>query len=96
MCIMLLTVSIMTAGCINRANWQARVAEDRGKPLVYASIYPMYDFAKKFGGDRIDSMDGSTGRGGAPWLGAHRPMLVEIERADVFIYNGVGMEPWGG
>jgi zinc transport system substrate-binding protein len=94
MCIMLLTVSIMTAGCINRANWQARVAEDRGKPLVYASIYPMYDFAKKIGGDRIDlRMAVPAGAEPHGWEPTAR-MLVEIERADVFIYNGVGMEPW--
>jgi zinc transport system substrate-binding protein len=93
-CIMLIIVSIMTAGCINSANRQARVAEDRGKPLVYASIYPMYDFAKKIGGDRIDlRMAVPAGAEPHGWEPTAR-MLVEIGRADVFIYNGVGMEPW--
>lgn len=93
-CIMLLIVSIMTAGCINSANRQARVTEHRGKPLVYASIYPMYDFAKKIGGDRIDlRMAVPVGAEPHGWEPTAR-LLVEIERADVFIYNGAGMEPW--
>ena len=93
-CILCLIVSIMTAGCMDSANRQTRVAEDRSRPLVYASIYPMYDFTKKIGGDRIDlRMAVPAGAEPHSWEPTAR-LLAEIERADVFIYNGIGMEPW--
>jgi zinc transport system substrate-binding protein len=61
---------------------------------VYASFYPMYDFAVKLGGDKVNVVN-MTPSGTEPhdW----EPTASDIsglESADVFIYNGAGMEHW--
>ncbi|MDR1589393.1 MAG: metal ABC transporter substrate-binding protein [Oscillospiraceae bacterium] len=72
---------------------------DAGSPAdavmsVYASFYPMYDFAVKIGGDKVNAVN-MTPSGTEPhdW----EPTAADIsglEAADVFIYNGAGMEHW--
>ncbi len=91
---LLLAILLITAGCAGSANKQSRIAAEQGKPVVYASIYPMYDFAKNIGGDRIDLiMAVPAGAEPHDWEPTAR-LMVQLEEADVFIYNGVGMEPW--
>jgi len=65
-----------------------------GKLLVYASFYPMYDFAAKIGGDRIElNIVVPTGSDPHDW--EPTPVLIAgLEKAEVFIYNGAGMEHW--
>lgn len=61
---------------------------------VYASFYPLYDFAKKVGGELVDGHvivpDGADPHSFEP----SPKLLTQLETADVFIYNGLGMEPW--
>lgn len=61
---------------------------------VYTSIYPIYDFASKIGGDKIRLTNMVPG-GVEPH--DYEPTAYDItglEKADVFIYNGAGMEHW--
>ncbi len=92
---MLLLVAVLTAaGCTYSSNKQARIAEEQNKPIVYASIYPMYDFTKNIGRDRIDlRMVVPPGAEPHDWEPTAR-LMAQMEEADVFIYNGVGMELW--
>lgn len=64
------------------------------KPVVYASIYPMYDFARKIGKDKIDLRliipPGAEPHGWEPTA----KMMMELEKADVLIYNGAQIEMW--
>lgn len=63
---------------------------------VYASFYPMYDFAVKIAGDRADVVC-LVPPGGEPHI--WEPTAADItglERADVFVYSGAGMERWVG
>jgi len=54
----------------------------------------MYDFANKIGGDRINLVNiMPAGTEPHHWEPSPKDIL-EIEKADVFIYNGAGMEPW--
>lgn len=64
------------------------------KPVVYTSIYPMYDFANQIGKDKID-LRKMIPPGAEPhdWEPTAK-LMAELEKADVFIYNGVNMEPW--
>ena len=79
-------------------NGQARQEENadsaEGKLGVMASFYTMADFAEKIGGDRTDiTCMVPTGTEPHDW----EPSTTDItglERADVFIYNGAGMEHW--
>lgn len=64
------------------------------KLSVYASFYPMYDFAVKIGGDKVNVVN-MVPAGTEPhdW----EPTAADItglEKAAVFIYNGAGMEHW--
>ncbi len=61
---------------------------------VYASIYPMYDFASKIGGDKIN-LSNMVPSGTEPHDWEPTAMnITHLEEADVFIYNGAGMEHW--
>lgn len=65
-----------------------------GKLTVYTSFYPMYDFASKIGGDKVTIVN-MVPAGTEPhdW----EPTAADItglEKADIFIYNGAGMEHW--
>lgn len=65
-----------------------------GKLLAYTSFYPMYDFAKKVGGDKAQVVN-MTPDGTEPhdW----EPTATDVaglEKARVFIYNGAGLEHW--
>lgn len=61
---------------------------------VVASYYPLYDFAKEVGGNKI-TISSITPPGAEPH--DYEPSaraLVNAQKADVFIYNGGHMEPW--
>ena len=61
---------------------------------VYASVYPIYDFAKKIAGDKLDvemvMPQGTEPHGWEPDTKA----IKNLENADLFIYNGAGLESW--
>lgn len=68
--------------------------KDSGKLKVLASFYPMYDFASKIGGDYAEvKMLIPSGFEPHSWEPSTRDML-SFEEADVFVYNGAGMEQW--
>ncbi|AEG16927.1 ABC-type metal ion transporter, periplasmic subunit [Desulfofundulus kuznetsovii DSM 6115] len=64
------------------------------KIAVVATIYPLYDFARQVGGDRVE-VTRLLPAGAEPhtWEPTPRDMAA-LTRAKVFIYNGAGMEPW--
>lgn len=64
------------------------------KIKVMASFYPMYDFAVQIGGDKV-SVENMVPAGMEPhdWEPAASD-IAALEKADVFIYNGAGMEHW--
>lgn len=69
-------------------------AESGGKLSVYTSFYAMYDFAGKIGGDRIE-LTNLVPAGTEPHEWEPSPLdIANLERADVLVYNGAGMEGW--
>lgn len=65
-----------------------------GTLLVYASFYPMYDFAAKIGGDRARVVNMvPAGMEPHDWEPAAAD-IAGLEAADVFVYNGAGFEHW--
>lgn len=69
-------------------------AEGSGKLSVVTSFYPMYDFTKKIGGDRVD-VTNLVPAGTEPhdWEPSTTD-IKKLEGADVFVYNGADMEQW--
>lgn len=67
---------------------------DSGKIQVYTSFYAMYDFAKMLGGDKADIYNMCpTGTEPHDYEPTAQDM-AKLSKADVFIYNGLGMEAW--
>ena len=61
---------------------------------VHTSIYPLYEVAKKVSGNNLNVK--LVVPNGAE-LHSYRPTpkeIAEIEKTDLFFYNGVGLEPW--
>ncbi|MGB8452139.1 MAG: metal ABC transporter substrate-binding protein [Anaerocolumna sp.] len=65
-----------------------------GKLNVYTSFYPLYDFAVKVGGDKVN-VTNLVPAGTEPhdWEPATTDIL-SLEKGDVLIYNGLGLEHW--
>ena len=61
---------------------------------VFTSLYPMYDFAKKIGGEKVNVIN-MVPAGTEPhdWEPNAKDM-AGLEEADIFIYSGAGMEIW--
>lgn len=89
-CACTLSLSLLT-GC---GTQPADTAAGDGRLRVLTSFYPMYDFACKIGGDCID-VTNMVPSGTEPhdWEPSTND-LKNLEKADVFIYNGADMEPW--
>lgn len=82
-----------TTGCV--VNQQASAPQaPKGKIIVTATIYPLYEFACQVGGERAQ-VKKLIPAGGEPhsWEPSPRDM-VSIFNGQVFIFNGAGLEPW--
>jgi zinc transport system substrate-binding protein len=87
-------VVILVSGCNRNAANNLQETAKGGKIVVYASIYPMYDFVRNIGKDRIDlRLVVPPGAEPHEWEPTAK-FMAELEKADVFIYNGAGMELW--
>lgn len=90
----ILFIALLT-GCSPRQEDTSAVRSTNNNTIkVYASIYPMYDFASKIGGDKIN-LSTMVPSGTEPHDWEPTAMdITHLEEADVFIYNGAGMEHW--
>lgn len=97
--ILLLMSALILSGCgnskVNTQNSNMGSSSDSGKKLtVYTSFYPMYDLTKKVGGDKINLKD-LVPAGTEPHDWEPTPSdMGNLEKADILIYNGAGMEAW--
>lgn len=63
------------------------------RPLVVASFYPLYDFARQIAGDRAEVVSlVPTGVEPHDWEPSPRD-VARVEKAAVFVYNGAGFDP---
>ena len=68
------------------------IAGDKLK--VMASFYPMYDFAQKIGGDQVEVTNMVPARTEPHDWEPAASDIKGLEEADIFVYNGAGMEHW--
>ncbi|HYF92270.1 MAG TPA: metal ABC transporter substrate-binding protein [Symbiobacteriaceae bacterium] len=67
-----------------------------GKIKVAASFYPVYEFTRAVGGDRVDLIN-LVPAGTEPHDWEPAPGQIKaLNQADLFIYNGAGFEHWAG
>jgi zinc transport system substrate-binding protein len=65
-----------------------------GKPLVVASVFPVYEFARQVADDRAQVVAlVPTGVEPHDWEPSPQDM-AQVRRARLFVYNGAGLEPW--
>jgi len=65
-----------------------------GRPLVVASVFPVYEFARQVAGDRAQVVSlVPTGVEPHDWEPSPQDM-AQVRRARLFVYNGAGFEPW--
>ncbi|MGN0182030.1 MAG: metal ABC transporter solute-binding protein, Zn/Mn family [Candidatus Ornithomonoglobus sp.] len=85
-------LALTLAACGSNPNTEADTKSE--KLQVYTSFYAMYDFARQIGGDMVDVYDmcppGSEPHDFEPTA----QDMAKLTKADVFIYNGMGMESW--
>lgn len=92
----LLAGIVLLSGCSKTGEAKKTNDENNSKDglKVYASVYPMYDFTKKIAGDKLDvemiMPQGTEPHGWEPDSNA----IKNLENADMFIYNGAGLESW--
>lgn len=89
-----LSSSLLLAGCSGANSNTSSNSSDSGKLKVYTSFYPMYDFAKKIGGDKVE-VENLVPAGVEPhdWEPSTKD-IAKLGESNVFIYNGAGMESW--
>lgn len=80
---------LLPVGCANTQS-----GHNSEKLQVYTSFYAMYDFAKQIGGDKADvyimCQPGQEAHDFEPTA----QDMAKLSKADIFIYNGMGMEHW--
>ena len=83
----------LLAACGGAAGGSASAAAS-DKVQVVASFYPMADFAQKVGGDHVE-VTNLVPAGTEPHEWEPSPKdITKIQSAQVFVYNGAGMEGW--
>ena len=72
----------------------AAVPAPAGRISVVASFYPLYEFARQVGGDRV-TVRNLVPAGAEPHDYELTPRdVIAVNEARVVIYNGAGLEPW--
>lgn len=83
----LLALVLIAPGCKKQET-------DNGKLQVVTTLFPLYDFAKRIGGEKAD-VQLLLPPGVEPHSFEPRPEdMVRVNRADLFIYTNKVMEPW--
>ena len=95
--IFLIIISLVLVGCTKDPATVEIREKVEGKAdviKVFVSFYPYYDFAQKVGGDNVQ-ISTIVPAGTEPHSFEPSPKTIaKLEKADIFIYNGLDMEPW--
>lgn len=87
-------VAVIAIGIFFTINRTAADNQDGSKLQVTATYYPLYDFAKNVGGNKVQ-VTNQTPAGAEPHDYEPSPKAVAAaQESAVFVYNGGHMEPW--
>jgi zinc transport system substrate-binding protein len=93
----LLTVAaLVLAGCARREATPTEPAEPVAAPRisVVASFYPLYEFARRVGGEGADVRNLTPSGAGAHDYEPTAQDVIALQSARLVVYNGAGFEPW--
>jgi len=92
--VVLMLAGALVAGCGGTTGKAPVLPEGSTRLKVATSIYPMYEFTKQVAGDKIDLVNLVTA-GTEPHDWEPSPGHIKaLNKAQVFIYNGLGIEHW--
>lgn len=90
----LFLLAVVTAGIVVMLKQPTADKPEAGKLSVVASYYPLYDFVKSVGGDKV-LVTNMTPPGAEPHdYEPSAKALAEAQKSSVFVYNGGRFEPW--
>jgi zinc transport system substrate-binding protein len=85
----------MLGGCGKEEEAGAtKLDQKNDKLIVYTTIYPLYDFAQKIGGEFIQVHQIIPPGSEAHHFEPSAKLLATLSQADILIFNGADMEPW--
>lgn len=83
-----LSFTLVSAGCLSKPN----TAKPADKLKVVTSVYPVYEFAKQVGGEKVDlSLLVPPGAEPHDWEPTAKE-IIQIKSAKLFLYHGAGLE----
>lgn len=89
---LVLILVLVLSGCSSTINTGEK--ENKGKPIVYTSFYPVYNIVSEVAGDTLD-LRTFMPIGQDPHLWEPSPKNIkELSEADLLIVNGANMEKW--
>jgi zinc transport system substrate-binding protein len=91
---MFLFVFIFLTACSETNNSSEKTDNKQQKLVIYTSMYPLAFFAEKIGGNLV-TVHNLTPTGVEPH--DYEPTqkdLINLNKSDIFIYNGAGLEGW--
>lgn len=86
-----LILTLIFTGCSKNEKTEA---EQEGKLSVYTTIFPLADFAQKIGGDYVHVETIYPPGADSHTYEPSQKQTVEVAKADLFVYNGLGLEPF--
>lgn len=96
--VILITIGLLLAGCTSvrkdAAPQDPAAKSTEKKVIVYTTIYPLFDFTRNICGDRAEVRNllppGADPHHWEPTPGD----IVKINKSNVFVYAGAGLESW--
>ncbi len=93
-CGIYLVVLICLLGCLSACSSPHKGEEQPHKPLIVATLFPQYDFARQIVGDQMEVElllpPGVESHSFEPTPAD----MIRINEADLLLYTGAAMEPW--
>lgn len=92
----LFLLGIMVSGCGQRTAAPGDNPQQTAKIKVLASVYPVYEFVRQVGGDKVE-VDILVPAGAEPheWEPSAKD-LVQVKNAKLFFFHGANFEHWIG
>lgn len=91
----MLILAIFLTACGGKEGQQTNVEEDSEEKVVlqvYTTIFPLMDFAKKIGGEHVEVKNLVPVGADAHSFEPTPKTMVDVSNADLYIYNGLGIE----
>lgn len=90
-----LALSVLLVGCKSNNKTASDMTEkNTNTKTIYTTIYPIYDFTKKIAGDKMNVVYLESGNQSAHDFEPSAEDMKNITDADLFIYNGAGLESY--